>query len=77
MKTIFNPLSEDYESTYDINGDGNPVAYSIPSMGFLEIENEAMAEHCVNNLAKTVVFQRRIKTNFQDEYEKARKEIVV
>ena len=77
MKTIFNPLSEDYENTYDINGDGNPVSYSVPSMQFTEFDNEAVAEHCVDNLAKKVVFTRGIKTNFKDEYDAARKEVLV
>ena len=77
MITIYNPLSEDYENTFDVNEDGNPVTYKIDAYGFKDFDNEAMAEHCIKHLSDMIVFTRKIKTNYKDEVEAIRKEIVV
>ena len=77
MITVFNPLKDDFEGQYDINGDGNPVSYSVPSLGFTEFENDVIANHCIKHLAKSVVFTRGVEKNFKDDYDEVVKEITV
>jgi len=73
---LYNPLNSDFTTTFDVNGDSKPESFTVPALQIATFE-EATANHLKEHLAKHVVFSRGIKTNFEDEYNKALKEVEV
>lgn len=74
---IYNPLDDDFSTTYDIHGDRKPVRFTIPAGEIAAFDNEAVARHLIKHLAETVVWSRGIKTNWEDEFKAAKKEVEV
>lgn len=74
---IYNPLDDDFVTTYDINEDALPITFTIPSKqvaSFVPI----VADHIKNHLAKKIVGVRGTEhTNYEDAYKKALTELEV
>ena len=72
---IYNPLLKDFSVNYAFN-DEAPKEYTIHAR---EIESfpEYIALHIAKHLAQKVVWERGIKTSYDDEFDKAYKEITV
>lgn len=77
MKSVFNPLKEDFFTTYDINEDAHPVSFCVRSMEIETFDDDRIADHVIKHLATQVVYARDVKTNFQDEYAKVVDEITI
>lgn len=74
---LYNPLSTDFTVTYDINGDGQPEAYTIHAQE-IEYFPPVIAQHLTHHLAKEVTSIRGTAgSNWEAELEKATKEIEV
>lgn len=64
---IYNPDTEDFTKTYDINGDGKPVPFTIHA-GEIERFPRIIAEHLKKHLAKHLTFKRGwAKSNYEDK----------
>lgn len=74
QSSVFNPDTEDFTITYDLNGDNHPLSYTVRANDHATFPTP-VAEHIKRHLAKHLVFKRGIKTNFEDEYNKTIKEI--
>ncbi len=74
--TLFNPDTKDFTVTYDINGDGEPLPFTIHAKEYEQFE-PVIAEHITKHLARHLVFSRGIKANFEADFDKARQEIEV
>lgn len=67
-KTIFNPSSQDFSITYDINNDSNPVEFTIEALQYKEFP-EVVANHIADHLAKKIAFEEGWKgSNYDDKY---------
>lgn len=73
---LYNPTKDNFSTTYDINGDGNPVAYTIASEEIAYFE-PAIAEHMKKHLANKLVNEMSEKTNYIDNYKEALNRIEV
>lgn len=74
---IYNPDIEDFTRTYDINGTGEPVAFTIHA-GEVEKFPRPVAEHLKKHLAKHITFKRGWqKSNFEAVHAEVLKEIEV
>lgn len=76
LKNIFNPLSTDFTTTYDIHGTGEPVSYTIHA-GELEGFPAPVADHIAKHLAHEYVNVHGRKPNYDVAYQKALKIINV
>ncbi len=73
---VRNPTDDDFSVTYDINNNGKPVTFTVPSHT-IEYFEPIIAEHIIKHLAQKIVFSRAIKTNYEDEFEETKKGLVV
>lgn len=64
MKPIYNPLSKDFSTTYDIHNNSKPVAFTIPAKGIGYFE-PAVFEHMKKHLIDEIVNVRGIKQNWE------------
>jgi hypothetical protein len=51
---IFNPTSSDFTCTYDTNGDGNPLSYTIGSREAKKFP-QVIAQHIAKKLTEQIV----------------------
>lgn len=72
--TIYNPDSEDFSTTYDLDGNKQPLRYTLHAKEY-GIFPSAVAEHLQKHLAHKIVMKRGVKTNYADEYQQVLKEI--
>lgn len=72
---IFNPLTEDFVTTY-ANEQNEPIEYICPSLKISEFP-AYIGKKVAKNLAQYIVLKRKIKTNYQDEYQACLQEIEV
>lgn len=72
-KALYNPLLEDFSVNYATD-DNPPITYTIHS---LEIETfpTFIANHIIKHLAHKIVTSRGVKTNYEDDFNEAVKEI--
>jgi len=75
-KGVYNPTSEDFQVNYDIKGNGSPEPLKALA-GEITYFEDHLAEHVKKHLAKKIVFERGVRTNFDDEYANVIKEISV
>lgn len=74
-KVIFNPHKDDFSITYDINGDSNPVEYTIQALSSGEFP-EVVADHITEHLAKKIAFEEGWKkSNFEDKFKEVTERI--
>ena len=73
---VYNPDTEDFTVTYDINGDARPVPFTIHSRE-IEYFEPVIAKHFRKHLAVHILNKRGVKTNWQDDLEAIRKEMEV
>jgi hypothetical protein len=73
---IFNPDSEDFTVTYDVDGTGNPVPFTAPAQEISTFSG-LIGEHLIKHLSNRLLHKRGVKTNVEDDLKKIREEIVV
>lgn len=73
---VYNPTKEDFTCTYDTNGDGQPLSYTVNSMD-IAFFPDFIAEHVKKHLADKIIQARGVKTNHEDEYKDILEEISV
>lgn len=65
---IYNPDTEDFTRTYDINENGQPVSFTIHA-GEIEKFPKVIAEHLKKHLAKHLTNKRGwAKSNYEDKH---------
>ncbi len=74
-KHIWNPLIDDFTTTY-ANEDNIPIPYTCPSLKISQFPTY-IANHIAKQLAQKIVFERGIKTNYEDEFAKTLDEITI
>jgi len=74
---VYNPDSEDFSTTYDVNGNGDPVTFTIRSFEIGKFENDAVGKHMLKHLADKILMKRKVRTNWEDEYNALLKELNV
>ena len=77
MVYVYNPDSEDFSTTYDVNGNGDPVTFTIRSFEIGKFENDAVGKHMLKHLADKILMKRKVRTNWEDEYNALLKELNV
>jgi hypothetical protein len=78
MFTVKNPTRNDFSVTYDVNGDTNPVTFSVPAFDLVRFEDEKIGKHVAHHLTQHIVGNvEGVKTNYQDDYDRVYKEITV
>lgn len=70
MKKLYNPLSEDFTLKYDINGDGNPVTYTLHA-GEIEEFPLSVAENIAKHLAHKITETTKGKGTYEAAFDKA------
>lgn len=74
---LYNPDNQDFTKNYDINGDRNPIAFTIPA-GEIVFFEPVVAEHLKKHLANHLLHKRdSVKTNVPDTLKEIYKEIEV
>ncbi len=73
---LYNPLSTNFTTHYDINGDKNPVDFTIHA-NEIEYFDPVIARHMKKHLADAVLNERGIRTNAEDDLKAIMKEIEV
>ena len=73
---VFNPDIEDFSVKYDINGDGNPVTFTIRSLESEPFE-PVIAEHIIKHLATHLLHKRGVRHNPELDLKNIRKELEV
>lgn len=70
LKKIYNPLNRYFTVKYDINNDGNPVAFTIypEESGKFPLP---VANHMMDHLAKVIGQRDRGQGTWEDAYQKA------
>lgn len=63
-KIVYNPLHTDFT----VNWDGKP--YTATALGITNFEENHIADHVRHHLAKAVLNQRGVKTNYEDDLKK-------
>lgn len=80
MKTpVYNPLDEDFTVTYDIDGTGEPKAYTAYAQE-ISFFDPIIAGHMRKHLADKIVWDmwdKGQKTNFEDDLKEAVKKTEV
>lgn len=73
---VYNPTTEDFNITYDINNDNLPVSYTLPArqIGYFE---PIIADHIANHLAKKVAAINEFKPNPELAFQNAITQILV
>lgn len=74
---IFNPLTENFSVTYDINGDGKPKKFTIPAQEIVFFEEKFLVRHIKKHLADKIVQKKDYKPNPEIAYAKAYEEMSV
>lgn len=72
-KYIHNPLYEDFSCTYATD-DGPPITYTLHAQD-IEKFPTYLANHIAKHLAQHIVGVRGVKTNYDDDFKAALKEI--
>jgi hypothetical protein len=73
---LFNPSKNSFSTTYDINGNGSPLMFTIDGLDFADF-NDIVGEHMKKHLADFILNERGIKTNAFDDLDKIKREIEV
>lgn len=73
---IYNPLTTDFSTTYDINDTGTPERYTLHA-GEIESFPKPVAEHIIKHLGYQIAVARRGQGTYDLAFEKARKLIAV
>jgi hypothetical protein len=71
---IYNPLNENFTTTYDTNGDGNPLRYTLHAQE-IESFDDPIAKHLAHHLAHKIAQKNHGKGTYEMAYEKAYKQI--
>jgi len=74
---VYNPDSEDFSTTYDVNGNGDPVTFTIRSFEIGKFEIDAVGKHMLKHLADKILMKRKVKTNWANEHDALMKELNV
>lgn len=69
---LFNPLLQDFTCTYDVNKNGKPVEYTIPSKENLKLPYD-VAQGIGLHLVNAYIEDRDIKQSREAAIKKARK----
>lgn len=72
-KKIFNPDTEDFSVMFAL--EKIPEKYTIRSRETLTFPTY-LADHITKHLVQYIVLKRGVKTNYEDEYEKVKKEVL-
>ncbi len=70
---VYNPDSDDFEITYDINEDKQPKSYILRSRE-IDYFPPVIADHIKKHLADRLLNKRGVKTNHSDEHDQIIKE---
>lgn len=73
---LYNPTNKDFCTTYDINGDGNPIQYCVKARDTAEFKGE-LGYHMLKHLSRFIMIDRDVKTNWDDDIKAVEKEIIV
>jgi hypothetical protein len=73
---IFNPDTEDFTVTYDIEENGKPRTFTAPAQEISTFPG-LIADHLIIHLSYRLLYKRGVKTNVEDDLKKIREEIVV
>jgi len=73
---VFNPLKSDFSVTYDVNGTGAPVTFTVQAHKTAEFD-EVVANHVKKHLATAVYDLRGGKTNNEDDMKAIMKELTI
>lgn len=72
-----NPSAKPFTTTYDINGDGAPISFTIHSKEIVKYP-KALGEHMRKHLAEELVWQQGLTgSNFEDEFRKMKDKITI
>lgn len=71
---IYNPLNENFTTTYDINGDGNPISFTLHAQEIESFETP-VALHLAHHLAHQIAQKTHGKGTYEAAFEKAYKQI--
>lgn len=77
-KRLYNPLTQDVSTTYDINKDANPVSFTVKAGEIAEFE-EPVFSHLQKYLATAIMNVRGVKehSNYDRDYKEVLQEIVI
>lgn len=73
---IFNPLGEDFKTTYDINGDRRPLSFTLHAQE-IEAFEEPVALHIKEQLSYRIARDIQGKGGYEVALEKARRMVEV
>jgi hypothetical protein len=72
-----NPSSDPFTTTYDINGDGHALEFTIHSKEIVKYP-KALGEHMRKHLAEELVWKQGLQgSNFEDEFRKMKEKITI
>lgn len=54
---VYNPTNEEFSVQYDVNGDGNPVTFTLKAMD-IEYFDPVVAEHIKKHLADKILYSK-------------------
>jgi len=75
-KALYNPISNDFSVTYDINGDGHPLKFVAPSMTISYFE-EPIFSHVRKHLLDHILNVRNLNPTIPANRESIEKEVDV
>lgn len=74
---VYNPLKTDFVTTYDVDGNGVPHEFRVPSLSVVEFTDEVVGKHVVKHLATMIMHTRGVEMNPEDDLRRIREEIIV